>query len=319
MEYRLFLFLDSIAAIAAGQVANAAKKVEQTMANTLTVIIAFLAKFAGLGNIPEKIVGIIKKIRQPIDKGLDKIVAWLGGLLKKAGQAVVDWWKEKLGFTNKDGESHTLQFIGTGDSAKMGIATSLTPVRTYLDNHPDKGTPAWDTANSVFNSAMQIVFTPAAKSQAEKDRRAAIKQELAKVSAAFAKLAGSPPTEADYGKNTPPTYGNPAKVDVIVGAPLAGSITGAWPTTMPGYKEIYDAGLTTATDRWVQMHIISEKLGGSGTDFNNLVPAPNSVNTGPFRSFEHSTAALARAKSGNIKNRVWVEVQVSGTKSAATG
>jgi hypothetical protein len=89
-------FIDSIAAIAAGQVANAAKKVEQTMANTLTVIIAFLAKFAGLGNIPEKIVGIIKKIRQPIDKGLDKIVAWLGGLLKKIGGAILGTGKDKV-------------------------------------------------------------------------------------------------------------------------------------------------------------------------------------------------------------------------------
>jgi len=78
-------FIDSVAAIASGQVTAAAQKVEQTMANTLTIIIAFLAKFAGLGNIPEKVVGIIKKIRQPIDKGLDKIVGWLGGLLKKLG------------------------------------------------------------------------------------------------------------------------------------------------------------------------------------------------------------------------------------------
>jgi hypothetical protein len=312
-------FIDSIAAIAAGQVTNAAKKVEQTMANTLTIIIAFLAKFAGLGNIPEKLVGIVKKIRQPIDKGLDKIVAWLGNMLKKAGAAVVDWWNDKLGFSNKDGESHTLQFIGTGDAAKMGIATTLTPIRTYLDNHPDKGTADWNTADSVFSAAMQVVFSPAAKNQAEKDRRSAIKQQLAKVSSAFARLAGTPPTADDYGKNTPPTYGNPAKVEVIVGNPLTGSITGPWPTTKPGYKEIYDAGLTTATDKWVQMHIISEKLGGSGTDFSNLVPAPHSVNTGPFRSFEHSTAALAKAKTGNIKNRVWVEVLVSGSKSAATG
>ena len=76
-------FIDSVAAIASGQVTAAAQKVEQTMANTLTIIIAFLAKFAGLGNIPEKVVGIIKKIRQPIDKGLDKIVGWLGGILQK--------------------------------------------------------------------------------------------------------------------------------------------------------------------------------------------------------------------------------------------
>ncbi|NEW84058.1 MAG: DUF4157 domain-containing protein [Mariniphaga sp.] len=81
-------FIDSISAIASGQVENAAKKVEQTMANTLTIIIAFLAKFAGLGNIPEKIVGIINKIRQPIDKGLDKIVGWLGGMLKKLTSSV---------------------------------------------------------------------------------------------------------------------------------------------------------------------------------------------------------------------------------------
>ncbi len=82
-------FINSIAAIAAGQVSAAAQKVEQTMANTLTVVIAFLAKFAGLGGIPAKIVGIINKIRKPIDKALDKIVGWLGAMLKKLASKVV--------------------------------------------------------------------------------------------------------------------------------------------------------------------------------------------------------------------------------------
>lgn len=106
-------FIDSIAAIAAGQVAGAAKKVEQTMANTLTVIIAFLAKFAGLGNIPEKLVGIIKKIRQPIDKGLDKIVAWLGKMLKKAGEAI-------FGKKDKKGEKGDFR-----DKAKAELAAKF--------------------------------------------------------------------------------------------------------------------------------------------------------------------------------------------------
>ncbi|HWR01830.1 MAG TPA: DUF4157 domain-containing protein [Chlorobaculum sp.] len=78
-------FIDSVSAIASGQVDAAAAKVEQTLANTLTVVISFLAKFAGLGGIPNKIVGIVKKIRQPIDRGLDKIVAWLAVMLKKLG------------------------------------------------------------------------------------------------------------------------------------------------------------------------------------------------------------------------------------------
>lgn len=101
-------FIDSISAIAAGQVANAAKKVELTMANMLTMVITFLAKFVGLGNVPDKVVGVIKKIRQPIDRGLDKIVGWLGGLLKKlvgavkAGvKALLQWWKKKAPFTGE--------------------------------------------------------------------------------------------------------------------------------------------------------------------------------------------------------------------------
>lgn len=88
-------FIDSIAAIASGQVDAAAKKVEQVMANTLVVIIGFLAKLVGLGNVPDKLVGIVKKIRQPIDKGLDKIVAWLGGVLKKIKTAISSFFSPK--------------------------------------------------------------------------------------------------------------------------------------------------------------------------------------------------------------------------------
>lgn len=69
-------FIDSITEIASGMVDNAAKKIEQTMANTLTLIIGFLAKFAGLGNVPEKLVGIIKKIRTQLIKGWIRL--WVG-------------------------------------------------------------------------------------------------------------------------------------------------------------------------------------------------------------------------------------------------
>lgn len=119
-------FIDSVAAIASGQVDAAAKKVEQTMAGTLTVIIAFLAKFAGLGNVPEKLVGIVKRIRQPIDKGLDRIVAWLGQILQKikAGAAkLVEWWKKKVPVHGGE-EEHVLTFEGTGPAAKLVVRST---------------------------------------------------------------------------------------------------------------------------------------------------------------------------------------------------
>ena len=119
--------IDSIAAIAAGAVGGAAKRVEQTLANTLVVVLAFLAKFAGLGGIPDKLVGIVKKVRNPIDKGMDKIVDWLGKMLQKllsaakeGAKALLEWWRKKAPISGGD-EDHTLTFQGERKSAKLVV------------------------------------------------------------------------------------------------------------------------------------------------------------------------------------------------------
>ncbi|WP_449258804.1 eCIS core domain-containing protein [Chlorobium limicola] len=132
-------FIDSVSAIAAGQVDAAAKKVETTMANTLTVVIAFLAKFAGLGGIPTKIVGIIRKIRKPIDKGLDKIVAWLGKMLGKVKTAakagiskILSWWTKKVPVT-AGGEKHNLTFQGKGKNAKLVLRSTPEKPSVFLE------------------------------------------------------------------------------------------------------------------------------------------------------------------------------------------
>jgi hypothetical protein len=129
-------FIDSIAAIAAGQVTAAAGRVEQTMANTLTVVIAFLAKFAGLGGIPAKVVGIIKKIRQPIDRGLDKIVAWLGGVLKRMGGAVkgavAGWLGIRKSYKDINNQSHSVFFRGQGENAEVTVASRPRAVLEFL-------------------------------------------------------------------------------------------------------------------------------------------------------------------------------------------
>ncbi|UGU16058.1 DUF4157 domain-containing protein [Sinomicrobium kalidii] len=85
--------IDSIAAIANGVITQAANKVEKTLAGMLTLAINFLAKFAGLGKISEAIIKIIKKIREPVDKAMDKVVGWIvnkgKAFLKKAAQTGV--------------------------------------------------------------------------------------------------------------------------------------------------------------------------------------------------------------------------------------
>jgi hypothetical protein len=136
-------FIDSIAAIAAGQVEGAANRVEQTLANTLTVVIAFLAKFVGLGGVPAKIVAILKKIRQPIDRGLDKIVAWLGKMLDKliakakdTARKLLQWWKKTIPISGGD-EPHTLAFQGEGKSAKLVVQSDPTDPATFMKKKAD--------------------------------------------------------------------------------------------------------------------------------------------------------------------------------------
>ncbi|GEM_PF-1655498 len=163
-------FIDSIAAIAAGQVVPAAQKVEQTMANTLNIVIAFLAKFAGLGGIPAKVVGIVKKIRQPIDKGLDKIVVWLGGMLKKMGDKAKSLFFKPRSFAVGN-ESHRIYVEGKSvmlassparlDGALARFRNSTPPPTgripglisqadakgTRLQNNINKNDPALEPAN----------------------------------------------------------------------------------------------------------------------------------------------------------------------------
>ncbi|MES2922828.1 MAG: DUF4157 domain-containing protein [Verrucomicrobiota bacterium] len=82
-------FVQSIARIAAGDIASAADAVEQTMARTLPVIISFLARLLGLGGISEKIREIIKKIQAPIQAALGRVIGWIVAQARRMGRGVL--------------------------------------------------------------------------------------------------------------------------------------------------------------------------------------------------------------------------------------
>jgi len=76
-------FIDSIVNIAAGAIDGAVKKVEGILANLLSLAISFLAGFLGLGKIADKIMGVIKKVRDVVDKGIDALINWIVTMAKK--------------------------------------------------------------------------------------------------------------------------------------------------------------------------------------------------------------------------------------------
>lgn len=76
-------FIDSIVNIAAGNIGSAATKVETTLAGLLSLAINFLAGFAGLGKVADKIMAVFNKIRAPIDKAIDALINWIVTTAKK--------------------------------------------------------------------------------------------------------------------------------------------------------------------------------------------------------------------------------------------
>jgi hypothetical protein len=70
-------FINSIVAIAAGNIGAAAAKVESILAGLLALAINFLAGFVGLGKAADKIREVINKVRDKVDKAIDTAIAWI--------------------------------------------------------------------------------------------------------------------------------------------------------------------------------------------------------------------------------------------------
>jgi Domain of unknown function (DUF4157) len=130
--------VNSIAAIAAGDVAGPARRVETALAGLLSPAISILASFAGLGKVADKVMGVIQKIRAKIDKALDALVGWIVTAAKTLGKLVVvgakkllGWWKARIAFS-ADAESHSLYFQGERASATLVVASSPLPIEAFL-------------------------------------------------------------------------------------------------------------------------------------------------------------------------------------------
>ncbi|RDE24689.1 DUF4157 domain-containing protein [Motiliproteus coralliicola] len=80
--------INSIVAIAAGRIRPAAARVERAMAGALTLVISFLARLMGLGNVSRVIGTIIERFRQPIDRALNRAVGWIVTQARRLGRFV---------------------------------------------------------------------------------------------------------------------------------------------------------------------------------------------------------------------------------------
>ncbi len=129
--------INSVSAIASGNIGGAATWIEQALARTIPVIIGFLARLIGLGGISDKIREIIKKVQTVVDKAIDKVLEKIVTVVKKlfgkGGGKAAPGEKEGAAAAlpntevktklDMEGASHTLTTTITDGRAKTTIAT----------------------------------------------------------------------------------------------------------------------------------------------------------------------------------------------------
>ncbi len=109
--------VDSITAIAAGSVGQAAKYIEGTLASAIPMVLSFLARLLGLGNLSGKIRGIIEKVQAPVKKAVGWVLGKAKGWVKKLAAGGKKAWgklKERLGFKKKPPEQRLKEGLRLG-------------------------------------------------------------------------------------------------------------------------------------------------------------------------------------------------------------
>lgn len=162
-------FVDSIVQIAAGNVAAAAKHVEGVLAGLLSLAINFLAGFAGLGKVADKVQALLEKLRAPIDKALDRVVAWIVSMAKKlfaGAQSVVqklfNWGATKSKFKDRDGRTHTV-YVQEGAKPSLKIASTPMAVESFLAIFLGTKTDGFKKDNAAKIAAVQAAIAGAKK------------------------------------------------------------------------------------------------------------------------------------------------------------
>jgi hypothetical protein len=171
--------------IARGNLAGAIAFVEKTMARTLPVIISFLARLIGLGNVSGAIKGIIAKIQGVVGKALDKvtdfvikltkpIVAALRGSKPGASATAAGGAFPDIGF-EAEGVKHRLYFRAAGGDEEATVESDPRLVREFLREVEKSPTPEQKKEIPVANK-LQAKVTNAKKRHKEKPSDAARKK-----------------------------------------------------------------------------------------------------------------------------------------------
>jgi hypothetical protein len=288
----LITVFDTILQIAQGVIDPAARGVETGLGMAMPVVIGFLANYAGLGGIGDKIREIIDDVREKVDKGIlwliDRALAagrWLLDKLKAGVAAVAGWFGLRKTFTANDGQTHSVYFEGSEESPKVMMATQVDSVQGHIAaRRANKSVPLLPAQAISLNDAeatvlriTQLTRPGGAASPETETIKKKIDGELGTLTTQLRNggiIVNVPLSNVTY------TTVGPQKAGTVHANPLssrAGNTTGSGTGSSdpPGWD------LVPAAQRgsYVRMHLLYHLLHGPGIAWN-LAPAPQTFNIG---------------------------------------
>jgi len=191
--------MDAVLAIANGSgLDQVAQLVENALAKAIPVVISFLASLLGLGDITEKVQGIINKARKPIDKAVDWVI--------DEGEKAVGSVGNKLGITesstHKDESSNTKSSTPEAKSSITEPSTSKTESSTTTSSASKTESSTEQARSSTPKSS-----TPKAEPSTPKSSASSTaKSSTPKAGASTAK-SSTPKAGASTAKSSTPKAG----------------------------------------------------------------------------------------------------------------
>jgi len=271
--------VNALADIAAGNTGPAAKKVEDTLANSIPLLLHFLAVQLNVDGIGKAIREIIHKIRKPLDdligKVLDVVVTKIQPLWEKGKAAflaklesVKNWWTKPKQFRVGE-EKHTVSIEGEGDKPQVFVESNKTPLEHFLKDV--KATP--QQTRTILNLASKLGWKRGALQTPEEDEKGAKIYEKLIMELDHLKARQAKPSFLADQKTDPDLGGGlVADAHVTTNHPVGTEPRGKDP---PGWE---DLGYLLAKKHYVRGHLLSMRLGGPG-EWQNMMPLTNAVNS----------------------------------------
>ncbi|MDQ3110914.1 MAG: DUF4157 domain-containing protein, partial [Bacteroidota bacterium] len=324
--------LDSVAAIAEGNLGQAAGFIERTMARTIPILLDFLARFLGLGNVAAKVKTAIESVQNWVGEKLDAVINWIKTQalrLMQAGRnavsSLVNWLGLRKSFQTRDGQNHSIFVEDVQGRPTLMIASQKQPFAQYLSTLT---VPATDVAKTQAKQnattsqgtitteltnlkAMETSFgnSPTSTQRGQlNQKQVTIRTQYDILSESVKILGIGNSREETVLTDIQPAGGS--KLLRIAARPLSalrGNTTGNANAqsggVIPGWPVLDGINTTRNNDRtiyndWVRMHLIHSSLHGPAQAFN-LVAAPRAFNTLIYNSIE-SPAVRAVLEPGTI-------------------